>query len=360
MLPTIGRGDDGDIGAEVVLAQPPAAVEAEVAVVTGADAAATDDQPAKEKEPAVAADAAEAKPDEPQPVGKLQIRKGTGRPPGMPANAGRARAVAAPVEVGEIVGLMPDAVPKQADEQELEREIEEHRQRILTQLRPLLHRELYFVHLVCDTTAEERQQLLTVGESELMKLATAAAQRAGQQVPAVANDFLAAGMIMDMPAAPAAPEAEANKKLQTSLLQTAETTLGEQRAARLRTELEERTAAQRRGPVDHIISQLDAFLVLSAQQQVELRDTLLASWREEWKTVSQVVDARYFPNVQLPPAALSTLSNDQRNRFSAIPKVSFQVHQHPVEVDPAEGKPDRWKEALEQLDRAEQTRGENR
>lgn len=349
---------DGPVAEPPLAAEAEDAVEANVTLEAGADTAAADDPPAdeqkEEQEPAVAADAADAKPDEPKPVGKLQIRKGMGRPPGM-RGGDEAMVAEAIVEIGG--GIIPDTVLEPIPQEELQKQVEEHRQRMLTQLRPLLHRELYFVHLVCDTTAEERQQLLTVGESELMKLATAAAQRAGQQVPEIANNFLAAGVMMEMPATPATPETEANTRFQTSLLSAAEKTLGEQRAARLRKEFEERTAAQRRGPVDAIVTQLDAFLVLSPQQQQELRAKLLAGWREEWKTIPQSVDGRYFPDVPLPPIALTLLSDEQRRRFGAIPRARFHVQEQPVGGD-AGGRPDRWKEALEQLDLAQQERGE--
>ncbi len=364
----ICRGDEGDNDAQAAgvpvpaapVAAPPVAVEVDVAPAQPADEQPAKEQPAQEqpakeqpaKETPAEAEPAEAEAAEPQPVGKLQIRKGTGRPPGLPAIARPATAV----EVGEIVGLVPDVIVEKVDEQELEKEIAEHRQRLLAQLRPLLHRELYFVHLVCDTTAQERKQLLAVGESELTKLATSAAKREVPRVPQVAAGFVADGMIMDMPAAAPAPEAEANKKIQDSLLQAAAKELGEQRTDLLRNELKQRTDAQRRGTVNSLIAQLDAFLVLSSQQQEELGQRLLAGWREDWKSITQNIDSRYLPEMHLPPAAVMVLSEDQRKRFNAIPRVSFHIHEQPGVADPA-AKPDRWKVALDQLDRAERSSG---
>src|SRR5690606_34238187 len=85
-----------------VLASPAICQEDEVAATQEADEQAAK-EPAADAQPAEA----EADPAEPQPVGKLQIRKGTGRPPGQRAFGGEVMAVEAFVEPGG--GIIPDA-----------------------------------------------------------------------------------------------------------------------------------------------------------------------------------------------------------------------------------------------------------
>lgn len=354
-LPGICCGDDANGEAAAAVTPPPdqaAGAKAENPEEPASDAVpAATDQPGKEQE-----QAEEAKPDEPQPVGKLKIRKGIGRPPGLRDNA-----IAVPGDrmIGGMIEMMPDQALNQAavaNQEEIKKRIEEHQQRIVKQLLPLLHRELYFVHLVCDTTAEERKQLLAIGESELTRLAATAAQRVEQPVP----ELVPAGIAFEMPVVPMPPETEVVRRLQDKLLQAVAKNLGEQRATRLRTEFESRVTVQRQVPVDRIVAQLDALLALSPQQQQEIRERMLAGFREEWITLSPHFDARYFPDVQLPPGVLMALNNAQRKRFSTLPRVSFQhVNELPVQINPGE-KPDCWNEALKQLDLAEQTRGANR
>lgn len=362
-LPLPGRSDD-EVAAPVP--QPPAApagdpqitveplptVAAQVPAKPGsAPAPPAEEQPAQDDQP-VAKEAAA----EPQPIGKLQIRKGTGRPPGQRVNAIAVPALAPPVAGIDFMEARPDLVVPQVDPQELEKRVDEYRQRILTQFRPLLHRELYFVHLVCDTTAAERKQLLEASEAELTKVADTAAKFAVQQDPEMANDLFAEGgfeggmMVIGQPVRQAASEWEANRAILDALREAAGNVLGDERAAKLRTEWKARTTAQRQGPVDRIVAQLDAFLVLSPQQQTDLREKLLEAWREEWSTLTQNIDARYLPDIQLPPRALLLLSHDQRRRYNSVPRANFAEF-HGAVVDAA--KPDPWKIALDQLDQAQ-------
>ncbi len=294
-------------------------------------------------------DAKEAKPKGPPPTGKLNIRKGTGRPKGAPAVVRDVEVQAAVAAPDVAAGLQRMGVEERTKEMQHE---------MIQKLRPVLHEEVYFVHLVCDTTRAERRELLAAAEPELEKAASAAARQslvAGMPQGARAIQVRQGNrVVMRRDGRSTKGEVEPVTMLRESLLQLAAEHLGDQRASRLREEMKLRVESQRRDTIANMIAHLDFLLVLDREQEEELDKLLISAWREEWRSIPQQLPRHYFPAMQLPKEVQSIFTIGQRKRWSSVRKIRIgnQRNALAMEANPA-AEADRWKKALDNLDHDE-------
>jgi hypothetical protein len=342
--PCLGAtGSDDTVAAAATIAQ-----EGDEKV--GDENKANPDKAATDKDQVAPEGIADGKQAEPKPVGKLGIRKGTGRPADRPAVVNHA------VQVQEVVVIPHDEIPVAEPVGDDLAALELMRKQIEPQWRSVLHAEIYLVHLVCQTNRQERQQLIAAMEPEFTKAVTAAARQAiGPSDPVQLHRLqLRRAGGFESPQ----PQRLPQEVIRESLIRLAAVAMDEERVDRLREEYKHSVEAERRAAISNVIAQLDAFLGLSAQQQEKLVEILLSSWRDDWRSVPAQVHPQYPSEMQVPAAALKVLSADQAKQWASLPKIHFEHHfPQPLNIDRPEAA-DRWKAELERLDEIEQAGGQ--
>ena len=270
--------------------------------------------------------------DQPPPTGKLGIRKGAGRPANAPPifNRNAPRRVVRENAAVPAAGLMPanlaDAAAQGLQQKAIEERIRAKRQELRETLEQWMAGELYFVHLVCETSAEEREALIEALRDELDQAATLlaldAARREVQpnQVRVVARQGAFQAAVAD----DANDDSNPITTLRRALVREATERLGEPRGNRLREEMRRRIDSQRRDTVALVIGHLDRLLILEADQQRRIERLMLDHWREEWRTIPHQIPANYFPELGLPASVMEVLTPSQQAQLADSNRITIR------------------------------------
>lgn len=281
-------------------------------------------------------DAPAAKPaedsDQPPPTGKLGIRKGTGRPANAPPifNRNAPRRAVRDVAVGPEGALMPANVAAAAAKGLQEKAFQERAREKQRELRETLDQwmvgELYFVHLVCETSAEEREALREALRDELEQAATLLARDAARREVQPNQVRVVARQGAFQAAAPddADDDSDAITTLRRALVREATGRLGEPRGNRLREEMRRRIESQRRDTVSLVIGHLDQLLILDVDQQRRIERLMIDQWREEWRTIPHQIPANYFPELGLPASVMEVLTPSQLAQLADTNKITIR------------------------------------
>ena len=270
--------------------------------------------------------------DQPSPTGKLGIRKGAGRPANAPPifNRNAPRRVVRENAAVPAAGLMPanlaDAAAQGLQQKAFQERAREKQRELRETLEQWMAGELYFVHLVCETSAEEREALIEALRDELDQAATLlaldAARREVQpnQVRVVARQGAFQAAVAD----DANDDSHPITTLRRALVREATERLGEPRGNRLREEMRRRIDSQRRDTVALVIGHLDRLLILEADQQRQIERLMLDHWREEWRTIPHQIPANYFPELGLPASVMEVLTPSQQAQLADSNRITIR------------------------------------
>jgi hypothetical protein len=197
------------------------------------------------------------------------------------------------------------------------------------QLRQLHKSELHFMRIVCQPTKEQYGKIAAEGEpvvkATIRKLAESMApQRRGG---------LAANQALDP-----------RKALSEALAASVRTHLTPDQARQYQKELDLRATSMKRLAVRTLVAELDARLLLTAEQRGKLNKVLDKNWDNAWGQLQLLqYAAHYLP--QLPEAEiLPILSEKQKDVWRAIPKANVHFGFNLGFVQGIEIQEERWAE----------------
>jgi hypothetical protein len=200
--------------------------------------------------------------------------------------------------------VVDQADPNQAFIQQLEEQFG-------PQIRQLQKAELHFLRTICQPTKEQYGKIAADSEPAIKAAIKALAENMGGRRRA------RGGREVNQPVDPRKSVAEA-------LTGAVRTHLTPAQADRYQKELELRAAALKRVALLSLVAELDARLLLTAEQRGQMTKVLEKNWNESWNNLQLVqYVAHYLP--QLPEAeVLPLLSDKQKSVWRGIPKNNVQ------------------------------------
>jgi hypothetical protein len=214
------------------------------------------------------------------------------------------------------VPAVPQKAPTKAPavQQQGDLMIQQFEQQYGAQFRQLYKTELHFMRLVCQPTRRQYDKIAADGEPALK---------------ATMSKFAAT---FHRPVADEQPDPR--MLVAEALVKLAQTNLSPEQAARYRTELDQRTAAQKRIAVLSLVCKMDKLLILTPEQRRALGEVLQNNWNEAWNQPQWLtIGGQYFPSMP-DDKILPVLTETQKNVWRDTPKgnirFGFQLGMLPV------------------------------